>query len=224
MMAVQVSYLNYRQVMPGGAEMSEVVYVVDDDLMVLQSLQWLLRTVKLEAHIFNYSAEFLQGYSPGVAACIILDVRMPEINGMDLHLRIKSVDPDVPVIIVTGHADVKMAVRAMKEGAFDFIEKPYAEQQILERVQAAIQSRHPSTDREHNEKFFLSKFDNLTSREKQVLEQILKDHSNKLIAIELGISKKTVEFHRGNLMSKLGVTTVAELVRLSIKAGIDPEF
>jgi len=204
--------------------MSDVVYVVDDDVMVLESLQWLLRTIKLKSQIFSSSAMFLQDYSPDVAACIILDVRMPEINGMDLHLRIKAIDPDVPVIIVTGHADVQMAVRAMKEGAFDFIEKPYAEQQMLERVQAALQTQRASTDGEQSEAFFLSKFSNLTDREKQVLDQVLKDHTNKIIAIELGISKKTVEFHRGNLMSKLGVSTLTELVRLSIRAGMDPEF
>jgi len=204
--------------------MSPVVYCVDDDLMVLESLQWLLQTIKLETQIFDDSVVFLDNYLPDVAACIILDVRMPEINGMDLHLRIKEVDPEVPVIIVTGHADVKMAVRAMKEGAFDFIEKPYAEQQMLERVQAAIQSRHTSGDDKYNESNLIKKFDNLTAREKQVLEQVLKDQSNKLIAFELGISKKTVEFHRGNLMTKLDVSTVAELVRLSIRAGMDPEY
>jgi len=143
---------------------------------------------------------------------------------MDLHRRLKTVDAEVPVIIVTGHADVKMAVRAMKDGAFDFIEKPYAEQQMLERVQSAIQSRCSPETNEDNQHILSDKFENLTLREKQVLTQILKDKSNKLIAVELDISKKTVEFHRGNLMSKLGVTTVAELVRFSIRAGVDPEF
>ena len=201
--------------------MSEVVYIVDDDQMVLESLQWLLQTISLEAKIFNSSTDFLKSYTPGEAACVILDVRMPEINGMDLHRRLKTLDVEVPVIIVTGHADVKMAVRAMKDGAFDFIEKPYAEQQMLERVQSAIQSRDSA---EKNEHISSAKFENLTSREKQVLKQILKDKSNKMIAAELDISKKTVEFHRGNLMSKLGVTTIAELVRFSIRAGVDPEF
>lgn len=201
--------------------MSEVVYIVDDDQMVLESLQWLLQTISLEAKIFNSSTDFLKSYTPGEAACVILDVRMPEINGMDLHRRLKTLDVEVPVIIVTGHADVKMAVRAMKDGAFDFIEKPYAEQQMLERVQSAIQSRDSA---EKNEHISSDKFENLTSREKQVLQQILKDKSNKMIAAELDISKKTVEFHRGNLMSKLGVTTIAELVRFSIRAGVDPEF
>ena len=204
--------------------MSEVVYIVDDDQMVLESLQWLLQTIKLESKIFNSSTDFIKSYTPGAAACVILDVRMPEINGMDLHRRLKTVDAEVPVIIVTGHADVKMAVRAMKDGAFDFIEKPYAEQQMLERVQSAIQSRCSPETNEDNQHILSDKFENLTLREKQVLTQILKDKSNKLIAVELDISKKTVEFHRGNLMSKLGVTTVAELVRFSIRAGVDPEF
>jgi len=204
--------------------MSTLVYIVDDDQMVLESLQWLLQTIKLEAKIFNSSTNFLKTYTPGTAICVILDVRMPDINGMDLHRRLKAIDAEVPVIIVTGHADVKMAVRAMKDGAFDFIEKPYAEQKMLERVQAAIHSRSSSEINEDNKRILSDKFDNLTSREKQVLTQILKDKSNKLIAVELDISKKTVEFHRGNLMSKLNVTTVAELVRFSIRAGVDPEF
>lgn len=203
--------------------MTDTVCVVDDDRMVLESLSWLLGTIRLESRIYESSASFLREYSPGIFACVILDVRMPEMNGMELHQKIREKDAKVPVIIVTGHADVPMAVRAMKAGAFDFIEKPYSDQLMLERVQAAIRSFHEQHDDQLDEAVQRS-FDTLTPRERQILEQVLNDRPNKRIAAELGISKKTVEFHRANLMEKLGVKTVAELVRLAIRAGMDPEF
>ena len=197
------------------------VYVVDDDQMVRESLEWLLQSVKLPVKLYEQGQDFLDHYQPGSPGCVVLDVRMPGINGMDLHRMLRERDPDVPVIIVTGHADVPMAIRAMKAGAFDFIEKPYNDQHMLERVQAAI-AQHQDLWREREESVGLrQRFDELTPREDQVMRAVLRGHPNKRIAVDLGISIKTVELHRNHVMSKLGVRTATELVRLAIKAGIE---
>jgi two-component system response regulator FixJ len=197
------------------------VYVIDDDQLVRESLEWLLQSVKLPVQVFDHAQPFLAAYRPGTPGCVIMDVRMPGIGGMDLHRMLRERDPDIPVIIVTGHADVPMAIRAMKEGAFDFIEKPYNDQHMLERVQAAI-AHHQDLWREREEAEGLrQRFDELTPREAQVMLAVLRGHANKRIAVDLGISIKTVELHRTHLMNKLGVRTATELVRLAIKAGIE---
>ncbi len=198
-----------------------VVYVVDDDQMVRESLEWLLQSVKLPVRLYEQGMAFLEDYTPGTPGCVVLDVRMPGINGMDLHRMLRERDPDIPVIIVTGHADVPMAIRAMKNSAFDFIEKPYNDQHMLERVQAAI-SHHRDVQSQKEESVLLSeRFDELTPRETQVMQAVLRGHANKRIAADLGISIKTVELHRTHVMSKLGLRTATELVRLAIKAGIE---
>lgn len=197
------------------------VHVVDDDQMVRESLEWLLQSVKLPVHLHANGQAFLEAFEPGRPGCVVLDVRMPGINGMDLHRLIRDLDPDIPVILVTGHADVPMAIRAMKEGAFEFIEKPYNDQHMLERVQAAI-AHHQDLQRERIESEGLrQRFGELTPRENQVMQAVLRAHANKRIAADLGISIKTVELHRTHLMNKLEVRTATELVRLAIKAGIE---
>lgn len=140
-----------------------------------------------------------------------------------IYLFIKKIDPNIPVIIVTGHADVPMAIKAMKEGAFDFIEKPYNDQHMLERIQMAIHQQNDLQKNQERKQEVQAKFSKLSKREEQVLLGILKSLPNKLIADELCISIKTVEAHRANLMSKLDVKTVAELVRLAIEAERDKE-
>ncbi|WP_028485786.1 response regulator transcription factor [Thiomicrorhabdus chilensis] len=201
--------------------MDACVYVVDDDLLVRESLQWLLESIKLKSRLYENGHDFLRDFSPGLLGCLVLDVRMPNINGMDLYQAIKEIDPNFPVIIVTGHADVPLAIRAMKQGAFDFIEKPYNDQHMLERIQVAIhQCNDLQKSREHKNAL-TERFDKLSKRESQVLQEILQGRPNKLIADELCISIKTVEVHRANLMQKLEVKTVTELVRLSIRAGKD---
>ena len=197
------------------------VYIVDDDQQVRESLEWLLESVNLPTKLYQNGQEFLDAFTTGLPGCVILDVRMPKMNGMELHLAIKQIDSNFPVIIVTGHADVPMAIRAMKEGAFDFIEKPYNDQHMLERIQAAIHE-YNSLQQDHQRSQELKKrFDSLSKREQQVLQGILQGKPNKLIADELFISIKTVEVHRSNLMSKLEVKTVTDLVRLAIEANRD---
>jgi FixJ family two-component response regulator len=198
-----------------------VVYIVDDDQMVRESLEWLLQSVKLPVQLYQDGQSFLDAYRAGTPGCVVMDVRMPGINGMDLHRLLRERDPDIPVIVVTGHADVPMAIRAMKDGAFEFVEKPYNDHYMLERVQAAI-AHHRDLWREREEESALRlRFEDLTPREGQVMQAVLGGHANKRIAADLGISIKTVELHRTHLMNKLGVRTATELVRLAIKAGIE---
>ncbi len=201
--------------------MEPCVYVVDDDRLVRESLEWLLESVNLQTRLYENGQAFLDEFSPGLPGCVVLDVRMPGLNGMELHQSIKHIDPDFPVIIVTGHADVPMAIRAMKEGAFDFIEKPYNDQHMLERIQLAI--HHYDDLQKHQEKAdaLQNRFEQLSKRESQVLAGVLQGHPNKIIADQLCLSIKTIEVHRANLMSKLGVKTITELVRLAIEAGKD---
>ncbi len=197
------------------------VYVVDDDQQVRESLEWLLDSVGIRTQLFKNGQDFLETFSAGLPGCVILDVRMPGVNGMDVHQLIKKIDQDFPVIIVTGHADVPMALRAMKEGAFDFIEKPYNDQHLLERIQLAIQQYSLAQKEQEKHKTLTDLFKQLTKREKEVLDGVLQGKPNKSIAEMLCISVKTVEVHRASLMSKLNVKTVSELVRLAIEAEHD---
>lgn len=199
------------------------VYVVDDDKEVRESLAWLLESINLTTESYEDGQSFLDDFKQGLQGCVLLDVRMPRMNGMDLHLFIKKIDPNIPVIIVTGHADVPMAIKAMKEGAFDFIEKPYNDQHMLERIQMAIHQQNDLQKNQERKQEVQAKFSKLSKREEQVLLGILKSLPNKLIADELCISIKTVEAHRANLMSKLDVKTVTELVRLAIEAERDKQ-
>ncbi|MDX1353208.1 MAG: response regulator [Thiomicrorhabdus sp.] len=199
--------------------MNTYVYIVDDDQQVRESLAWLLESVQLTTKLFTNGQEFLEAFTPGLSGCVVLDVRMPGINGMDLHKSIKEIDENFPVIIVTGHADVPMALRAMKEGAFDFIEKPYNDQHLLERIQSAIHHYDDLQKKQEKNQKITTLFNRLSKREQQVLAEVLQSIPNKRIAEKLCISIKTVEVHRANLMAKLQVKTITELVRLAIKAG-----
>ncbi|NPA71598.1 MAG: response regulator transcription factor [Gammaproteobacteria bacterium] len=202
--------------------MKTCVYIVDDDKQVRESLEWLLESIQLPTKLFENGQDFLDNFSAGLPGCVILDVRMPGMNGMDLHKSIKAIDEHFPVIIVTGHADVPMALRAMKEGAFDFIEKPYNDQHLLERIQVAIHQYDDLQKKQSKGQALNSLFNQLSKREEQVLSEVLQGVPNKLIAKNLCISIKTVEAHRSNLMTKLEVKTITELVRLSIEAGRCP--
>ncbi len=190
------------------------VYVVDDDQAVRDSLRWLIESVGLNVKTFSNGQELLENFNEAEISCLVLDVRMPGISGLDLQQRLKKMNAKIPVIIVTGHADVPMAIQAMKAGAFDFIEKPYSDQLLLERIQCAIEQddcfkKQQAVNNEINERI-----DSLTPREKEVMGLVVGGHSNKGIAKELGVSIKTVEVHRGNLMSKMKAQSLSELVRL----------
>lgn len=201
--------------------MESIVYVVDDDKLARESLAWLIESVGLPVEVYESGQTFLDDYSRGQAGCLVLDVRMPDINGMDLYAKLKQDIYTLPVIIMTGHADVAMAVRAMKTGAYDFIEKPYNDSLVLERIQSAIAFDLDNRKEQERIDSVKNRLDTLSPREQEVLKYILKSTANKIIASELGISIKTVELHRSNLKIKMKAGSATELVRLALIAGLE---
>ena len=190
------------------------VFVVDDDDGVRKGLSLLLRSVGLNVEVFAGAQEFLEDCNTDRPGCLVLDVRMPGMSGLELQERLKEEHIDIPVIILTGHGDVPMAVRAVQAGAVDFIEKPFREQVLIDRIQQALamdaQRREERTQRTALE----NRLTRLTPREKEVLRLVVVGKHNKAIATELGVTVKTVEFHRSKIMEKTQADSVAELVRL----------
>jgi len=201
--------------------MSSTVYIIDDDRLARESLQWLIESAGLPVRVFDSGLDFLERVEPSMGGCVLLDVRMPDINGMEVYARLKQMGILLPVIIVTGHADVAMAVRAMKAGAYDLIEKPYNDALMLERVQSAISADQQRRRDQQRVSDIKARAAQLTPREQEVLHYVLRSTQNKIIAAKLGISIKTVELHRANLMSKMQARTSTELVRLALIAGLD---
>ncbi|HBE92353.1 MAG TPA: DNA-binding response regulator [Gammaproteobacteria bacterium] len=200
-------------------EIEATVFIIDDDASVRNSLRWLIESVQLPVEDFATAQAFLDAKVGQETGCLILDVRMPGMSGLDLQDLLKQYGIHLPVIIVTGHADVSMAVRAFKAGAFDFIEKPFNDQHLIDRIQQAIEKSHSELVEVKRKQEALDRLAALSNREQQVLDCIVAGCSNKQIARELAISIKTVETHRSNLMSKMQVGSVSEVVRLALIAG-----
>ena len=201
--------------------MKPTVYIIDDDKYARESLEWLVDSVHLPVKAFEGGQQFLDYYKIGLPGCAVLDVRMPDINGIDLHIKLKELGAILPVIIMTGHADVPMAIRAMKAGVYDFIEKPYNDTLMLQRIQSAMNYDSDKRQKQIRIDDVNKHLKTLTPREREVLEYVLCSTPNKIIASELNISIKTVELHRGNLMNKMQTKSVTELVRLALIAGLD---
>jgi len=201
------------------AEQEEAyVFIVDDDASVRDSLRWLIESVQLKVLSFNSAQEFLDGYKNQQTGCVVLDVRMPGISGLDLQEELRQQGFVLPVIIITGHADVPMAVRAFKSGAYDFIEKPFNDQHLIDRIQQAIEKSRSQKVSIQRQQEAANRLKKLSSREKQVLDCIVAGSSNKTMARELEISVKTIETHRANLMSKMKAGSISELVRIALLA------
>ena len=197
-----------------------VVHVIDDDDAVRESLEFLLRTARLEVRTYESAAAFL-GILPRVeVGCIITDVRMPELSGIDLLKRLNELDVSVPVIVITGHGDVPLAVEAMKFGAVDFFEKPFDDEALVAAVRSALDRRKDDSKRKAEVSLINSRLTELSNRERQVLEGLVAGRPNKLIAYDLGISPRTVEIYRANLMTKMQASSLSDLVRMAIVAGI----
>jgi len=192
------------------------VFIVDDDEAARDSLSFLMRSVGLDAATFDSAQAFLDAHQRGQPGCLLLDIRMPGMSGLDLQEHLVEAGVKLPLIFITGHGDVPMAVRALKAGAFDFIEKPFNDQVILDRVQAAIE--HDAQRREHLEHKdeVAARIASLTPREKQVLDLVVQGRLNKVIASDLGVSPKTVEAHRAKVMEKLQARSVSDLVRMTL--------
>ena len=193
-----------------------IVYVVDDDEAVRDSLQWLLEGKDYRVRCFDSAETFLARYDPREIACLIVDIRMGGMTGLELQDRLIERKSPLPIVFITGHGDVPMAVETMKKGALDFIQKPFNEEDLTALVERMLEhAREAFTDYQQaaSRDALLAK---LTSRESQVLERIVAGRLNKQIADDLGISIKTVEAHRANIMEKLGANTVADLIKIAI--------
>ncbi len=200
------------------SEQQGVVFIVDDDEALRDSLRWLLESVGLKVETHDSANSFLQSYYPGQSGCLLLDVRMPGMSGLELQEQLESRDVRLPVVIMTGHGDVSMAVRALKAGALDFIEKPFDDELLLASIQRALlldveQRKNRATQAE-----ILARLAQLTRREHQVMELVTIGKANKQIASELNVSAKTVEAHRAHVMEKMQAKSLAELVRMSMLA------
>ena len=194
------------------------VFIVDDDQAVARSLRWLIETVRLKVETFASAQTFLDGYDASKPGCLVLDVRMPGMSGLELQERLAARRTyHVPIIFITGHGDVQMAVRAVQAGAYDFVEKPFNDQDLLDRVQRAIAHDAVQRERARDREALRALFDALTPREREVLDLVVQGQSNKAVANALGISAKTIEFHRARLMDKLHARSVTDLVKLAVR-------
>ena len=189
-----------------------LIYVVDDDAAVRDSLALLLRAVGLTGQAFSSAAEFLQNYDPEQHGCLVADIRMPGMSGLDLQDELNRLGAHIPLIFITGHGDVPMAVDAMKSGALDFIEKPFRDQELLDRVNQAVSWDKERRTRNLETLAIRERLAALTPRETEVMERVVQGQANKVIAMDLGVSQRTVEIHRARVMEKMEVRSVAKLV------------
>ena len=193
------------------------VYVVDDDYAVRRFLTGLLKSVGLRVEAFASAMEFLDAYEPDRPGCLLLDVRMPGMSGLELQRELAGRSDDLKVIILTGHGNVPVAVQAMKAGALDFIEKPFNNELLLDRVQSAVsQSLLSRNEREHHNEE-LRRLETLTPRERQVFDLVVSGNANKQVAHDLAISEKTVEIHRSQVMRKMQARSLASLIHMAVK-------
>jgi two-component system response regulator FixJ len=195
-----------------------LVHIVDDDLAVRQSLAFLLATDGLAVRVHDSAAAFLAAEADRVG-CVVTDVRMPDIDGVELLHRLRQRGAMPPVIVMTGHADVALAVEAMKAGAVDFIEKPFDDELLLSSIRSALAQSDRTMKRESESNAVRARLAELSERERQVLEGLVAGKANKVIGLDLGISPRTVEIYRANVMSKLQAGSLSELVRMALVAG-----
>lgn len=189
------------------------VFVVDDDEAVRESLRYLISSVDLQVKTFASATDFLDVYESGLTGCLVVDVRMPGMSGLELQRQLSDRSINLPVIIITGHGDVDMAVRAMKSGAFDFIQKPFNDQVLLDLIQAALDKNARAAEADAERANIADQLNQLTEREREVLNGIVDGSSNKDIAAHLNLSEKTIEFHRSKVMRKMAASSLAELTR-----------
>jgi two-component system response regulator FixJ len=193
-----------------------VIYIVDDDDAMRSALSLLITTVGYEPVAFARPSEFLAKFDRDVAGCVVLDVRMPELSGLEVQQRLNRSGALLPVILITGHGDIPMAVQAMKDGAFDFLQKPFRDQDLLDRINAALeQDANNRRALEHREDL-RRRAESLTPREREVMGLVVDGRANKVIAIDLGLSERTIEIHRAKVMEKMGARSIAHLVKMHL--------
>ena len=195
------------------------VFVVDDDEPVRDAIGLLLDTVGLTHECYDSATSFLEGYGSQRTGCLVLDIRMPGMSGLELQDHRRGQNDPLPIIFITGHGDIPMAVEAMKKGAMDFIRKPFRDQELLDRIQEAL--NHDAENREHHADLeaVRTRASHLTPREKEVFERVAEGQANKVVAIDLEISERTVEIHRSQVMQKMEARNLADLVKMKILLG-----
>jgi two-component system response regulator FixJ len=199
-----------------------VVHLIDDDDAVRQSLAFLLTTAGLAVRVHESATAFLQILPKAQPGCVVTDVRMADVDGLELQRRLQAAGAKFPVIIMTGHGDVPMAVQAMKAGAIDFIEKPFDDERMISAIRTALALHDKRGYRDAEIAETRVRLQSLSAREREVLDGILLGHPNKVVAHDLGISPRTVEVHRANVMTKMRTTSLSELVRMALVAGLLP--
>ena len=195
------------------SEAKPIVYLIDDDVSVREGLSSLIRSTGIQVETFPSALEFLEFKRPNAPACLVLDVRMPGLGGMELQPRLSEAGDSIPIIFITGHGDIPMTVRAIKNGAIDFLAKPFTDKNILNAIAQALErDRHLRSERDACADL-VARYDSLTPRELQVIPGLNRGMLNKQIAMDLGISEATVKVHRRNVMLKMGAKSLPELVR-----------
>jgi len=193
---------------------TDSVFIVDDDEAIRDALSWLFQSRGVSVRAFASAEDFLAEWRPGLSGCLLLDIRMSGMSGLDLFDRLREVSASLPVIFLTGHGDVPMAVSALKKGALDFVEKPFNDNELVDRVIEALALSAQRREREADTAGIANRLANLTARERQVMDLVLAGKLNKVIADDLGITMRTVEVHRAHVFEKMGVKTAVELAQL----------
>jgi RNA polymerase sigma factor (sigma-70 family) len=195
-------------------ERQPIVFIVDDDASVREALKSLIRSVGLHVELFGSATEFLEAQRPDAPSCLVLDVRLPGISGLDLQRRLADANVHVPIIIITGHGDIPMSVRAMKAGAIEFLSKPFRDQDLLDAIQVALERSRTRRQREAEIAVLRVRFESLSPRERDVVTKVVSGMLNKQIADEIGIAENTVKVHRSRAMEKMQAQSLADLVKM----------
>ncbi len=192
------------------------VHIIDDDASVRHALSLLFKSVNISATTYASANEFMDNYCSDLSGCLLVDIRMPGMSGIDLQKHLKQIGCHLPLIFITGHGDIPMAVEAMRNGAVDFLQKPFRDQELLDQVNAALKLQEDKQRQQLEQKILCDRVATLTPREQEVMSRIVAGDANKVIAIDLGLSQRTVEIHRARVMEKMQARSLAQLVRMAV--------
>jgi len=190
------------------------VFIVDDDEAVRDSLGLLLRSAGYRARVYGGARDFLKAFDPRDHGCLVLDIRMPGMTGLELQKHLQEIGCNIPIIFITGHGDIPMAVEAVRQGAVDFIQKPFSDQELMDRIGDALEQATRQREGELERLDIMDRMGSLTAREREVMGQVVQGKANKVIAADLGVSQRTVEIHRARVMEKMQANSLAHLVRM----------